>query len=56
MENKDRLTTVPISQEIKNRLVGYKLVKPNRKKYEHTLETIGDVLTRLMDSYDAHEG
>jgi len=32
--------------------VTYKRLKPDRKKYEHTLETLEDVLIRFMDFYD----
>jgi len=49
----DKMSSVPVKLDTKTRLAQYKLPKKNRKKGEHVMETIDDLLNRLMDLYDA---
>ena len=51
--DKGQWSSVPVKLNTKTRLAQYKLPKKNRKKGEHVMETIDDLLNRLMDLYDA---
>ena len=49
-------THVPVSQTTLHRLIEHKIPKPRRQKHEHYLETINDLIVRLLDFYDENEG
>lgn len=52
MVDKDRWSSIPVKLDTKSRIAQYKLPKKNRKKGEHVMETIDDLLNRLLDFYD----
>ena len=45
-------TTIPVRSSVKLRMYGFKTLKPNRQKREHVVETLEDVVVRLMDYWD----
>lgn len=46
--------TIPLKRDSKIRIINLKRQKPNREKGEHFMETLDDVMRRLLDFWDEH--
>lgn len=53
-QRKSKWTAAPISDETKLRLIKLKGPKKNRKPREHVLETLDDVINRVLDFWEEH--
>lgn len=48
--------SIPVRMNSKIRLVALKCPKENRKKGEHFMETLDDVIVKLLDFWDNNHG
>ena len=54
MSDEDKWSSVPVKLSTRYRLALYKKPKKHRKKNQEIMETVDDLINRVLDFYDEH--